>query len=47
MEEAGGMRGFIDQMRECGEVIEYEDRVAAEYRGMQTGARDRQGALVS
>jgi UbiD family decarboxylase len=31
MEETGGIRGFIDQMRECGEVIEYEDRVAAEY----------------
>ncbi|MCU0628991.1 MAG: UbiD family decarboxylase [Methanoregulaceae archaeon] len=25
------MRGFIDQMRECGEVIEYEDPVASDY----------------
>ncbi len=31
MEEPGGMRGFIDQMRECGEVIEYEEQVATEY----------------
>lgn len=31
MEEPGGMRGFIDQMRECGEVIEYEEQVANEY----------------
>jgi UbiD family decarboxylase len=31
MEMPGGMRGFIDQMRECGEVIEYEDPVASDY----------------
>jgi UbiD family decarboxylase len=31
MEEPGGMRGFIDQMRECGEVIDYEGPVAADY----------------
>lgn len=31
MEERAGMRGFIDQMRECGGVIDYEDPVAADY----------------
>ena len=31
MEEPGGMRGFISQMRECGEVIDYEGPVAADY----------------
>jgi len=31
MEEGDGLRGFIDQMRECGEVIDYEDPVAADY----------------
>ena len=31
MEERAGMRGFIDQMRECGGVIDYENPVAADY----------------
>ncbi|MDD1706126.1 MAG: UbiD family decarboxylase, partial [Methanoregulaceae archaeon] len=31
MEEHTTMRDFIDQMRECGEVIEHETPVAADY----------------
>lgn len=31
MEERAGMRGFIDQMRECGGVIDYDDPVSADY----------------